>query len=375
MAERGGRHQRFAELKLPEFRAGLERRGVKPAVGGAEDDGVVEDDGRALDAAAGLEFPGALAGGAVDGVEVFVARTDEDEAIVNRGRTEKGQGAILVGPGDFAADDVERDGLVGVVAAERHGAEGADGGGNLGFGGDFVDEGAVLEVDDVQLGVAAAEDEEAAVDDAGRAVDVVVGLVTPDEFAVGGVEHAGGAVVAVEQHPVGGAVGGFDGDGAGADFVVAGELPGFLAGVGGEGVEPAVVGGEEHFAAGDRGRGGDGVLGGEGPERLAGISGEAMQRALGGADEDAVGDEGGLGGNRAGGGEGPRDDRVAGRGRGDMAAEGGAAAGHGPGGLRVGRLGRRFFRGVGRGAFAAAGQQQGRGEQGRPGEGAESVRG
>ena len=336
---------------MPEFGAIGEVGGVEATVGGAEDDAVSKHDGRAFDAAAGLEGPRGFAGGAVDGVEMFVARANENEAVVNGRGAHEGQGAVFVGPGDFAADDVEGDGLIGVVAAERHGPEGTDRRGNLRIGLDFMDELAVLEVDDVELGVAAAEDEEAAIDDRGGAVDVVVGFVTPDEFAVGGGEDAGRAIVAVEENPVGagcgGVGGGFDHDGSGANFVFAGELPCFLAGVGGERVEAAVVGGEKDLAGGDGGGGSDGILGGEFPELLAGVGGQAMEGALTGADVHPTADEGGFSGDRARGGEGPSDDRIARQGGGDVAAEGRAAAGHGPGDFGSGGFGWRFFGEVG----------------------------
>ena len=231
---------------------------------------------------------------------------------------------------------------------------------------------AILQVDHVEQRVAAAEDEPAAINDCRRAVDGFLGLVAPDQLAVGGGEHARGAVVAVEQHPVGagcrGAGGRLDGDGAGADLVLAGKIPRGRAGGGVEGVELAVVGGEKNFAGGDGGRGHDRVLGLEAPQFAAGVGGERVERALDRADEDAAIGDGGLGLDGAVGGEGPR-----GRGSGrefgrDAAAERGAAAGHGPGGLGDGggglRGGRFFFR-----AVAAGGEEgeaeEGEGEKGR----------
>ena len=86
----------------------------------------------------------------LDGVEVFVARADEDEAVVDGGGAHEGERAVFIGPGDFAGDGVEGDGLVGIVAAVGEGAEGGDGGGDLGAGGDFMNEFAVGEADDVE---------------------------------------------------------------------------------------------------------------------------------------------------------------------------------------------------------------------------------
>ena len=181
---RGG--EIFPQIEPPEFGSVGWIGGVKAAITGTENDAVIEGQRRAFDAAAGFKGPCALAVGPLDGMQGFVAAADVNVPVIDGGSGEKGKIGSLIDPRQAIGFGLGGDELVGVVAAIDRGSGSGDGISDLGISHDLVQEGAILQIEDMDDLVATAEDDEAIVEDGGRAIDIVVGFVGPDLRAIGG---------------------------------------------------------------------------------------------------------------------------------------------------------------------------------------------
>ena len=271
---------------------------------------------------------------AVEAVQASALRADDDAVARQRSRREERIAFLAEPPGDLSRGQVDAEELPVGVSQVGCAASDGGGGGYVRFDVDRLQLAAVDGRDHVQEPVAPAEHHLAS-QQRRRAVDLVVGLVRPDDLTRGQVEAVEQGVVAAHEHPRRCPVGREDVAGAAIDGAARLVLPHDLSVGSVEAVNVSVARADHDLAVDQQGGGLDVGAGLEGPDLLARRGVETVEVRIVRADVHAPAADARRGRHRVARLEPPSHRELVGDLPGCDALQGGTAAGHRPTRARV----------------------------------------